>query len=85
MLVRISKGLSYRESTVFTKCEKGGGGATIYLSKACVVHLTVPFILPMPIQILTMEPLYCSRAATQNVEESDEQVDSTQSEKTHEE
>ena len=49
------------------------------------MHLTVPFILLMPIQILVMEPLYCSHAATQNVEEPDEQVDSTQSENAHEE
>ena len=42
---------------------KGGRGATIHLSKVCVVHLTVPFILLMPIQILTMEPLYCSHAS----------------------
>ena len=39
----------------------------------------------MPIQIFMIEPLYCSHAATQNVEEPDAKVDSTQSENTHEE
>ena len=62
-----------------------GRSATIYLSRVCVVHLTVPSILPMPIQILIMEPLYCSHSASQNVEEQDEQINSTQSEHTHEE
>ena len=70
---------------MFMKCQRGGRCATIYLSKVCVEHLTVPFILLMPIQLLAMEPSYCSHAATQNVEEPDEQVDSTQSEHTHEE
>ena len=42
-------------------------------------------MLLMPIQILMIEPLYCSHAATQNAKQPDEQVESTQSEHTHEE